>query len=293
MQVHSRKRKQTGDPKMNILITGGTGFFGRAFSAFLLEHGIAEKVVVFSRDEAKQAVMRQTFPQYEMRWQIGDVRDLQRLNRAMHDIDVVVHAAALKRIEVGAYNPDEMVKTNIIGTMNVIEAAIMNGVSKVVFLSSDKAYQPISPYGQSKALAESLILNANNITGIQGTRFAATRYGNVTNSTGSVIPTWKALKARGEKMVITDPDCTRFWMTADEAVDLVWETIETLQGGELNVPVLPAYRLGDLAEAMGVETEVIGLPAHEKKHESMQDGCGSEDARRMSIEELREGLENV
>lgn len=278
---------------MNILITGGTGFFGRAFASFLLENDLAEKVVIFSRDEAKQSVMRQSMPQYEMRWQIGDVRDLQRLNRAMHQIDVVVHAAALKRIEVGAYNPDEMVKTNIIGTMNVIEAAIMNGVGKVVFLSSDKAYQPISPYGQSKALAESLILNANNITGINGTRFAATRYGNVANSTGSVIPTWKALKARGEKMVITDPDCTRFWMGVDEAVDLVWGTIETMQGGELNVPELPAYRLGDLAEAMGVETEVIGLPAHEKKHESMQDGCGSEDARRMSIEELREGLENV
>jgi len=293
MQVHPRKRNTTGDPNMNILITGGTGFFGRAFASFLLEEGLAEKIVIFSRDEAKQAVMRQYMPHYGMRWQIGDVRDIQRLTRAMHEIDVVVHAAALKRIEVGAYNPDEMVKTNINGTMNVIEAAIMNGVAKVVFLSSDKAYQPISPYGQSKALAESLILNANNITGVSGTRFAATRYGNVSNSTGSVIPTWRAQKARGEKVFITDPDCTRFWMTADEAVDLVWDTIVTMQGGELNVPELPAYRLGDLAEAMGVEAEVIGLPAHEKKHESMQEGRSSEDAVRMTIDELREGLENV
>ena len=281
---------------MNILITGGTGFFGRAFASFLLEHGLAEKVVIYSRDEVKQAQMRQSMPQYEMRWMIGDVRDLQRLTRAMYGIDVVVHAAALKRIEVGAYNPDEMVKTNINGTMNVIEAAIQNNVSKVVFLSSDKAYQPISPYGQSKALAESLILNANNITGKDGTRFAATRYGNVSGSTGSVIPTWRRQIERGENLVITDPLCTRFWMTAAEAVQLVWDTITGMTGGELNVPDLPAYMLGDLLVAMAgpaVGADVVGLPAHEKRHESMEDGKSSENARRMTIDELKEGLKNV
>ena len=186
-----------------------------------------------------------------------------------------------------------MVKTNIIGTMNVIEAAIISGVKNVVFLSSDKAYQPISPYGQSKALAESLILNANNITGLDGPRFAATRYGNVSGSTGSVIPTWRAQKARGEKVIITDPDCTRYWMRPEEAVDLVWNTIDTMVGGELAIPELPAYRLGDLAEAMEVETVEVGLPAHEKKHESMQDGHCSEFARRMPVWELREELSHV
>ena len=278
---------------MNLLITGGTGFFGKAFASFLIEHDLAKKVVIYSRDEAKQAQMRQSMPQYEMRWMIGDVRDLQRLTRAMYGIDVVVHSAALKRVEVGAYNPDEMCKTNIIGTMNVIEASILSGVSKVVFLSSDKAYQPISPYGQSKALAESLILNANNITGVEGTRFAATRYGNVSNSTGSVIPTWKRQNERGEKVILTDPACTRFWMTATQAVDLVYETIISMQGGELNIPDLPAYRLGDLAEAMGVEPVVVGLPPFEKLHESMQDGKCSADARRMSVEEIKERLEEL
>lgn len=276
---------------MNILVTGGTGYFGRAFTSMLLEHGIAERIVVYSRDEVKQAHMRRTRPSEFMRWMIGDVRDLQRLTRACYGVDTIVHAAALKRIEVGFYNPDEMVKTNVLGTMNVIEAAILADVKRVVFLSSDKAFQPVSPYGLSKALAEALILNANNITGVEGTRFAAVRYGNVCNSTGSVIPIWRALIEEGSEVPVTDPDCTRFWMSVEDACDLVMKTINTMEGGELNVPDLPAFRLGDLAEAMGARMAVTGLPAHEKKHESMIEGRSSETARRMTVEELREELQ--
>jgi UDP-N-acetylglucosamine 4,6-dehydratase len=274
---------------MNILVTGGTGYFGRAFVDY---HWLeCERLVVYSRDEAKQAAMRDKYPFEELRFMIGDVRDYQRLSRAMNGIDVVIHASALKRIEVAHYNPDELVKTNIIGTMNVIEAAMANGVEKVVFLSTDKAYQPVSAYGQSKALAESLILNANNISGINGTKFSSVRYGNVSNSTGSVIPKWREILASGRTQVpVTDPDCTRFFMWGREAVDLLCETVMSMTGGELVIPDLPAYRLGDLAEAMGAEMHITGLPAHEKRAESMDETRCSDTARRMTVEELRAAL---
>lgn len=273
---------------MNILVTGGTGFFGRAFCRYV--ESVSKRVVVYSRDEAKQAEMRDHQNGDRMRWMIGDVRDLKRLTRAMRGIDVVVHAAALKRIEVGQYNPDEMVKTNVIGTMNVIDAAITNNVQKVVFLSSDKAFQPISPYGQSKALAESLILQANNITGKDATRFAAVRYGNVAFSTGSVIPRWRRMLQTNIAVPVTDPDATRFWMTLGHAVDIVYDTIVSMSGGELNIPDLPAYRVGDLAVAMGAVPIVTGLPAHEKLHESMDDARCSANARRMTVDELKFAL---
>ena len=278
----------------SILITGGTGSFGRAFVRRLLLIWEAERVIVFSRGEHAQAAMAaELYERYRssadtIRFFIGDVRDRDRLRRAFEGVDVVVHAAALKRIEVGHYNPAEMVKTNIIGAMNVIEAA---GVRKVVALSTDKAWQPISPYGQSKALAEMLFLNANNTTGESGPRFAVTRYGNVWNSAGSVVPTWRALLAAGAPHVpISDPDCTRFFMTMDEAIDLVIDTIKTMKGGEFVIPTLPAYRLGDLALAMGVEMDVRGLPTYEKLHEGMADGNTSDKARRLSVDDLREAL---
>lgn len=279
---------------MRLLITGGTGFFGRAFAKHALEWGYT--VCIYSRNEYNQFLMRQEFSDDpRLRWFIGDVRDRDRLRRAMEGCDRVVHAAALKRIEVGFYDPIEMVKTNVVGTMNVIEAAMDAGVGKVVFLSSDKAFEPVSAYGQSKAIAESLILAANNMRGSIGPLFAAVRYGNVANSTGSVIPVWRKMIAEGKTTVpVTDPNCTRFYMTVQQAVDLVQQTLIDMQGGELVIPdYLPAYRLGDLAEAMGVQMDVRGLPQHEKKAEGMRAGLTSDKARRMSVEELREALNEL
>jgi UDP-N-acetylglucosamine 4,6-dehydratase len=251
------------------------------------------KIAILSRNEYRQFVMSQDLkkldPNDRLRFFIGDVRERDRLVRAMEGMKVVIHAAALKRIEVGFYNPIEMVKTNVLGTMNVIDAAIDAGVEKVAFLSSDKAYQPISPYGHSKALAEALVLASNNTAGGK-TKFSVTRYGNVWRSTGSVVPVWESMIADGAKKVpVTDPDCTRFFMRMDEAVDLVLKAIKEMPNAPL-IPELPAYRLGDLAEAMGVDMEVNGLPAWEKKHESMGDGNSSDLARRMSVDELREAL---
>ena len=235
--------------------------------------------------------MRQLSDRWQrLRFFIGDVRDRDRLRRAMEDIQVVIHAAALKRIEVGAYNPLEVKKTNIDGAANVIEAAHDAGIARVVALSSDKAFEPISPYGTSKAFAESLFIAANNASGRMGPRFAVVRYGNVWNSTGSVVPTWRAILKTSDTVPVTDPECTRFYMTMDEAVDLVLDTIETMQGGEIVIPTLPAYRLGDLAEAMGAKMDIRGLPAYEKLHESMGPGNSSDKARRMSIPELQAAL---
>jgi UDP-N-acetylglucosamine 4,6-dehydratase len=276
----------------SVLITGGSGAFGTACTRRLL--GLrANRIVIYSRSEHRQADMAREIPDpsERLRFFIGDVRDRDRLRRAMEGIDVVIHAAALKRIEVGAYNPLEVKKTNIDGAANIIEAATDARVKRVVALSSDKAFQPVSPYGTSKAFAESLFLAANNTSGNFGPRFAVVRYGNVWNSTGSVVPTWKKMLLDGADTVpVTDPECTRFFMKMQEAVDLVLKTAETMQGGEIVIPFLPAYRLGDLAEAMGARMDVLGLPAHEKRHESMEDGKSSDRARRMSVAELREAL---
>lgn len=274
----------------SVLITGGTGSFGRAFVKRLLRDHKPRRVAVLSRDEHKQAEMADDINDSRVRYLLGCVRDRDRLRRAFSGVDLVVHAAALKRIEVGQYNPGEMVKTNVHGAMNVIEAAQDAGVQKVVALSTDKAYQPVSPYGQTKALAESLFLNANNTRGEDGPIFAVTRYGNVAGSQGSVIPRWRGMNG---VVPVTDPDCTRFWMLMDEAIDLVIKTIETMKGGELNIPTLPAYRLADLAEAMGKQINVIGLPKYEKQHEAMCDGNSSDAARRMAVPELTRALETI
>jgi UDP-N-acetylglucosamine 4,6-dehydratase len=268
----------------SVLITGGTGSFGQAFTERVLQDKSVERIAILSRGEHAQAEMRDRLGDARLRFFIGDVRDRNRLLRSFQGVDVVVHAAALKRIEVGFYNPTEMVATNINGAMNVIEAAVDAGVKRVVALSTDKAWQPVSPYGQSKALAETLFRN-----GYQGrdTRFAVTRYGNVWGSNGSVVPKWRGILKTSDTVPVTDPDATRFYMTMDEAVELVLKTINTMKGGELNIPTLPAYRLGDLAEAMGAKMNIIGLPSFEKKHEGMCDGNTSDKARRMSVDELR------
>lgn len=281
-----------------ILITGGTGSFGQAFVQRCLADESLERICVYSRGEHVQAQMRESIPdeQERLRWFIGDVRDRERLVRAMEGCDIVVHAAALKRIEVGAYNPEEMIKTNVGGAMNVISASRTAGIRRVVALSTDKAFQPVSPYGASKALAESLFLNANNANGRSGPVFVVTRYGNVAWSAGSVIPKWQALVRGGAITVpVTDPECTRFWMSMREAVAMVWEaaTSHAAMVDRPLIPTLPAYRLADLAAAMGVEMEITGLPAWEKRHEAMGPDNSSEHARRLSVAELRGLLEGV
>jgi UDP-N-acetylglucosamine 4,6-dehydratase len=252
---------------------------------------LGHTVCVYSRDEVKQFRM----PKNDYtRFFIGDVRDYSRLSRSMIGCNVVIHAAALKRIEVGQFNPDEMIKTNVLGSMNVIEAAAERGVGIVVGLSSDKAWQPVSPYGQTKALMESLFLSARNIYGMSGPNFLVTRYGNVSGSTGSVIPIWREqIKNGAKKVTVTDPGCTRFWMTKDQACDLVWQAVLKPTATGPIIPELPGFALGDLAEAMGVGMNIKGLPAWEKMHEGMCEGNTSDKTRRMSVSELIEGLKYV
>jgi UDP-N-acetylglucosamine 4,6-dehydratase len=285
-----------GWPMRSVLVTGGSGFFGRGFARRALDLG-CERVCILSRGEYAQHLMRQEFDNdSRLRFFVGDVRDLSRVRRAMEDVEVVVHAAALKRVEVGEYDSEEMAKTNVIGAINVIEASRDAKVRKVVALSTDKAFEPVNAYGASKLLAEKLFLAANASRGARGPIYAVTRYGNVAGSTGSVIPTWRAAAAASDPIVITDRECTRFWMTLDEAVDLVLTTIRTMKGGELRVPDLPAYRLGDLLTAMKPPESALhvkGIGPGEKMHEGMAPGITSDKARRMSVDELREALRNV
>lgn len=279
----------------SVLITGGSGFLGRALVRRLLETRASHRICVFSRGEHAQAAMREEFKTLHdnsIRWFIGDVRDHGRLKRAMTGVDLVIHAAALKRVEVGHYNPTEMVRTNVDGTINAVEAAQDAGVAKFLFISSDKAYQPVSAYGQSKAIAESVVLAANAGAGGK-TKFSACRYGNVYFSTGSVVPKWVECIRSGATPTMTHPDCTRFFMTCHEAVSLVLDTANVMTGGELAIPDLPAYRLGTLAQAMGINPTVTGLPKWEKQHEGMGPDHNSADARRMTVEELRVHLAEV
>ena len=278
----------------SILITGGTGSFGQAFVKRCLSERI-QRICILSRDETKQAQMRQELKDDErLRWFVGDVRDRDRLRRAFEGVDTVIHAAALKRVEVGEFDAPEMVKTNVVGTLNLIEAATDAQVQRVVALSTDKACQPVSAYGASKLLMEKIILGANNARGEYGPRFAVTRFGNFAGSRGSVIPMWRGLLREGFKTLpVTNGACTRYWMTADEAVDLVMNTARTMKGGELVTPDLPAFTVSDLAQAMGGEVEIVGLRPGERIHEMMNDGETSADAPRLTIEELRNRLELV
>lgn len=279
----------------SVLITGGTGYFGRGMVRHLLERTDAQRICVYSRGEYLQATMRQALkdPEERLHWFVGDVRDRARLRRAMEGVDTVIHAAALKRVEVGEYNPGEMVKTNIGGTVNVIEAATDAHVERVVYLSSDKACEPRNCYGATKLAAEKLVLAANNARGKNGPLFSVTRYGNVAGSTGSVIPTWRRNPAEA---YITDEEATRFWMTLKEAIHLVLQVVYTCPGGKLHVPDIPAYRLGDLARAMNLPRpyRIVGLGKGEKQHERMlEDGPDSSQAQRLSIYDLKQRLAEV
>ena len=256
----------------SILVTGGTGSFGKAFITRLLQDVDPKRVVIYSRDELKQYELRQHLG-YDprLRWFIGDVRDLDRLRRAMHGIDYVVHAAALKQVDTGEYNPSEFVKTNVIGSQNVVEAAIDAGVKKVVALSTDKASSPINLYGATKLTADKLFILGNHYAAAYPTRFAVVRYGNVTGSRGSIVPKFRALAEAGESLPITDLRCTRFLITLPQAVQMVLDTFDLMQGGELVVPHIPSHKVTDLAQAIapGAKMHDVGLRPGEKLHEEM------------------------
>jgi UDP-N-acetylglucosamine 4,6-dehydratase (inverting) len=256
----------------SILVTGGTGSFGKAFIREVLDNHDPRRIVIYSRDELKQYECRNLFDNDpRLRWFIGDIRDLHRLNRAMHGVDHVVHAAALKQVDTAEYNPWEFVKTNIIGSQNVIEACIDAGVKKVVALSTDKASSPINLYGATKLTADKLFITGNHYAAAYPTRFSVVRYGNVMGSRGSVIPFFRKLGEAGESLPITDLRMTRFFITLPQAVKFVLDSFEMMDGGELYVPRIPSMKITDLAQAVvpGAAMHNSGLRPGEKLHEEM------------------------
>lgn len=264
--------------KTTVLVTGGTGSFGKKFIRVLLDDYQPEKIIVFSRDELKQHEMRVAgFDHNSIRYFIGDVRDKDRLMRAMHGVNLVVHAAALKQVPACEYNPMEAIKTNILGSSNVIDAAIENGVAKVLALSTDKAVNPINLYGATKLAAEKLFIQSNAYAGGRNTRISCVRYGNVVGSRGSVVPLFIKQRESG-KVTITDERMTRFWLSLEQGVRFVIRCIEQMQGGEVFVPKIPSMRMVDLAAAMApdAEVEIIGIRPGEKLHESL---IGEDEAR--------------
>jgi len=266
-----------------ILITGGTGSFGKYFTRILLSRYQPKKIIIYSRDELKQHEMQRDFSQDCLRYFIGNVRDAERLKIAMRDVDYVVHAAALKQVPAAEYNPMECIKTNIHGAENVINAAIYNDVEKVIALSTDKAANPINLYGATKLASDKLFTAANNMVGKGRTRFSVVRYGNVVGSRGSVLPFFKKLLSEGETTLpITDPRMTRFWITLDHGVDFVIQSFQRMQGGAVFVPKIPSIKILDLAKSLSpdVKTRIVGIRPGEKLHEIM---CPS-DASNRTIE---------
>jgi UDP-N-acetylglucosamine 4,6-dehydratase len=270
----------------SVLVTGGTGSFGRRFIETLLRHSKARRVIVFSRDEFKQYEMQQQLadlPSEPMRYFIGDVRDSDRLELATREVDYIVHTAALKHVPAAEYNPFECIRTNVSGAENVVRAAIRNGVKRVLALSTDKAANPINLYGASKLASDKIFIAANNLSGSVGTRFAVVRYGNVVGSRGSVIPFFRRLIAEGaEHLPITDDRMTRFWITLQQGVNFVVTSIASMQGGEIFVPKIPSMRMTDLAHCLAPEmpTKVVGIRPGEKLHEVMI----TEDDSRLTLE---------
>ncbi len=256
----------------NILITGGTGSFGKKYTQILLQKYKPNKIIIYSRDELKQYEMAQVFNDKCMRYFIGDVRDLSRLEKAMDGVDYVIHAAALKHVPIAEYNPMECIKTNVMGAENVINASIKNHVKKVIALSTDKAANPINLYGATKLASDKLFVAANNIRGSQNTFFSVVRYGNVVGSRGSVIPFFQKLVKEGKKEIpITDPHMTRFWITLKDGVLFVLKNFERMQGGETFIPKIPSMRMTDLAEAIApnMPQKIVGIRPGEKLHEVM------------------------
>lgn len=256
----------------SILVTGGTGTFGRAFVRTILQRWTPNRLVVYSRDELKQSEMSAEFDNPAMRYFLGDVRDLERLSMAMADVDYVVHAAALKQVPAAEYNPMECVKTNIYGAENVIKAAISNEVNTIIALSTDKAANPVNLYGATKLVSDKLFVAANNIAGRHRTRFSVVRYGNVVGSRGSVVPLFKKLITEGVRSLpVTHPAMTRFWITLQQGVDFVLRSFERIHGGEILVPKIPSMRIVDLAESLvpGGQIRIVGVRPGEKLHEVM------------------------
>lgn len=256
----------------SILVTGGTGSFGKKFIETVLKEYTPKKMIVFSRDELKQFEMQQVFDDPCMRYFIGDVRDEARLKQAMYQVDYVVHAAALKQVPAAEYNPMECIKTNIHGAQNVINAAIAAGVKKVIALSTDKAANPINLYGATKLASDKLFTAANSLVGDRETRFAVVRYGNVVGSRGSVVPFFKSLvEKRAESIPITDTRMTRFWLRLEDGVRFVLKSFERMHGGEIFIPKIPSMRITDLAKAIAphIPMRVIGIRPGEKLHEVM------------------------
>lgn len=255
----------------SILVTGGTGSFGKAFAKELLRHHDPRRLIIFSRDELKQYEMRIHFNNDpRLRWFIGDVRDQSRLERALSGVDVVIHAAALKQVDTAEYNPFECIATNVLGAENVISACINHNVSRVIALSTDKASSPINLYGASKLCSDKLFVAGNNYATHSDTRFSVVRYGNVVGSRGSVVPFFRSLAGSGE-LPITDEKMTRFWITLPQAVQFVVSALETMNGGEIFVPRIPSTLVTDLARAIDpvARHKVIGIRPGEKLHEEM------------------------
>ncbi len=251
-----------------ILVTGGTGSFGRKFAETVLQRYQPRKLIIFSRDELKQSEMSRDFPQKNVRYFIGDVRNPDRLRRAMRGVDIVVHAAAMKQVPACEYNPLEAVQTNVVGAANVIEAAIDTGVKRVLALSTDKAANPINLYGATKLCAEKLFVQGNSYAGDGGTRFACARYGNVVGSRGSVIPLFLAQRSTGV-ITVTDERMTRFWITLQQGVDFVIQGLELMEGGEIFVPKIPSMHILELVKAVAPDCEIryTGIRPGEKVHE--------------------------
>ena len=262
----------------NILITGGTGSFGKQYTKTLLERYKPQKIVIFSRDELKQYEMAQVYNQPCMRYFLGDVRDESRLKEATNGIDYIIHAAALKQVPAAEYNPTECIKTNIYGAQNVIAAALANGVEKVIALSTDKAANPINLYGATKLASDKLFVAAHNMAGSRKTRFSVVRYGNVIGSRGSVVPFFKKLIKEGAREIpITDIEMTRFMITLQQGVDFVLKNFERMKGGETFIPKIPSMKILDVANALApnLPHKIIGIRPGEKIHETM---CPSDDS---------------